>query len=192
METTTRAFLCAMFLSVVLCFSSYSQEIYKWVDEQGNVNYTTRYEWIPQEYRTQEPEPPKKTVHRQPSPFATEEEVRQFFANYFDRYTQRDLDGFLSLFSSKATQNGTDGFDDIKRIYTDFFSQSRELAYHIEDLGVEVYHNSVEARAHYELGQILKKGGKKKLWKGQIRWILSRENGALKILSLDYQHQKSS
>jgi hypothetical protein len=35
-------------------------------------------------------------------------------------------------------------------------------------------------------------GGKNKVWRGQILWILGKENGVLKIISLDYQHQKTS
>ena len=48
MESVKKAFLGAMLFSAVLSFSAYSQEIYKWVDEGGNVNYTTRYDWIPE------------------------------------------------------------------------------------------------------------------------------------------------
>lgn len=192
MESVKKAFLGAMLFSAVLSFSAYSQEIYKWVDEEGNVNYTTRYDWIPEKYRSQVPEPPQKTVHKRPSGFATEEEVSQFFATYVDRYNQKDINGFLSLFSPEATQNGIQRYDDIKRLYTGFFDQSREIAYGMEGLGVEIHHNAVEAKASYELHQIPKKRGEKKTWKGDIRWILIRENGALRILALDYQHKKSS
>jgi hypothetical protein len=31
------------------------------------------------------------------------------------------------------------------------------------------------------------KGGEKQTWKDQIRWVLVREEGDLKVLSLDYQ-----
>jgi hypothetical protein len=34
-------------------------------------------------------------------------------------------------------------------------------------------------------------GGEKKVWRGNVHWVLGKENGALKIISLDYQHQKS-
>jgi hypothetical protein len=30
-------------------------------------------------------------------------------------------------------------------------------------------------------------GGEKKVWRGQVRWVLNKENGVLKIVSLDYQ-----
>jgi hypothetical protein len=122
---------------------------------------------------------------------ATEEEVRQFFANYTERYTQKDLDGFLSLFSSRAVLNRQDGLERIRKIYTDFFNQSQEIRYYVENISIEIYQNGVEVKARYELVQLLKKSGDKKVWRGDIRWALVKEDGALKILSLDYQHQKS-
>jgi hypothetical protein len=54
---------------------------------------------------------------------------------------------------------------------------------------IEIYQNAVEAKARYEIEQLMKIGGEKKVWRGQIRWILGKEDGVLKILSLDYQHQ---
>ena len=122
---------------------------------------------------------------------ATEEEVRQFFANYTERYTQKDLDGFLSLFSPGAVQNRQDGLEGIRKIYGNFFKQSQEIEYHIDDIKIEIYQNAAEVKARYELVQLLKKSGEKKIWRGDIRWTLVKENGALKILSLDYQPQKS-
>ena len=130
----------------------------------------------------------------QPSPpllIATEEEVKQFLVNYVDRYTQKDLDGFLSLFSSRAVQNHRDGLERIRAIYANYFNQSQEIQYQMKDTKIEIYQNGVEVKARYEVNQILKKGGEKKVWKGNIRLVLVKEDGALKILSLDYQHQKS-
>jgi ketosteroid isomerase-like protein len=122
-----------------------------------------------------------------PPLIATEEEIRQFFATYIDRYTQKDLDGFLSLFSSKAVQNQKDGIERIKKIYGDFFNKSKELRYQIEEMRIEIYQNGVEVEARYELGQMPMKGGEQRAWRGQIRWRLVRESEALKILSIDYQ-----
>jgi hypothetical protein len=122
---------------------------------------------------------------------ATEEEVKQFLANYIDLYTKKDLDGFISLFSSRAVQNRRDGMDTIRRIYTNFFNESQEIRYQMENTKIEIYQNAVEVKASYELDQMLRKGGEKKVWRGHIRFVLVKENGALRILSLDYQHQKS-
>ena len=122
-----------------------------------------------------------------PPLIAKEEEVREFFLNYVDRYTQRDIDGFLSLFSSKAIQNQKHGIEGIKKIYGDFFNKSKELRYQIEEMKIEIYQNGVEVKARYEVDQMPMKGGDKRVWRGQIRWRLVRESGALEILSIDYE-----
>ena len=126
-----------------------------------------------------------------PSLIATGEEVRQFFADYVERYNQKDIDGFLSLFSPKAIQNQREGFNEIRSIYSDFFNKSRKLRYHLEDMKINVYQNAAEARGHYTLAQKQKRRWKEKVWKGDIRWVLVRENGALKIRALDYMAEKS-
>jgi hypothetical protein len=127
-----------------------------------------------------------------PSLVATEGEVRQFFAHYIERYNQRDRVGFLSLFSSKAILNQEDGLERIRKTYGGFFDQSKELRYRMQDIKIEIYQNAVEVEAHFVLDQIVKKGGKEKVFKGRIRWTLVREGGVLKILSLDNQPEKSS
>jgi len=132
----------------------------------------------------------------------TEEEVRQFLEHYRDRYVHQDIDGFLSLFSSKAVQNGREGFDEIKKIYSDFFHQSHEIQYHLEDTRIEIYQevlisglfyeHAALVEARYQVDQTLAKKGEKRVWRGDIRWILVRENGALKILYLRFKHKESA
>jgi hypothetical protein len=126
-----------------------------------------------------------------PPLIAREEEVEQFFSNYVDRYNRKDIGGFLSFFSSKAVQNQKDGIEGIRTIYTKFFDESRSLRYQIEGEKTEIYQNRVEVRARFRVDQTLKKGKKEVVWIGNIRWVLGREDGALKILSLDYQNEKS-
>ena len=75
-------------------------------------------------------------------------------------------------------------------MYANFFEQSQELQYQIRNMQVEPNPKGVEVKARYELGQVSKEGGEKKVWKGDIRWFLVREEEGFKILSLDYQHQK--
>jgi hypothetical protein len=128
---------------------------------------------------------------RRPALVASEEEVRAFFGNYTMIYNQKNIEGFLSFFSPQAVQNQTDRYEEIKRIYTRFFRQSAELSYQIEGLKIEVYENGAEAMAQFQIDQVLRAGGERKTWKGSIRWVLHKENGALRIISLDYQNQKS-
>jgi curved DNA-binding protein CbpA len=123
-----------------------------------------------------------------PPPIATEEEVKKLFNQYVERYNKKDIQGFLSLFSPKAIQNQKDALDGIRRIYENFFYQSQELRYSVEDMKVEIYQNAVEVKARYEVDQMLRTDGERKIWKGLVQWMLVKEDGVLKIISLNYRH----
>jgi ketosteroid isomerase-like protein len=137
------------------------------------------------------PTPAEEKIPELPPLLAQEEEVDQFFSNYVDRYNRKDIGGFLSFFSSKAVQNQKDGFEVVRSIYTKFFDESRALRYQIEDKRTEIYQNRVEVNARFRVEQTLKKGKKQMVWTGNVRWVLGREGGVLKIVSLDYQNEKS-
>jgi hypothetical protein len=126
-----------------------------------------------------------------PSLMATEQEVRGFFDQYIERYNKMDIDGFLWLFSLKAKQNQRDGLPEIRIIYSDFFKQTISLQNSIEDMKIEIYQNAAQVKARYVVAQELKKGGEKRVLKGSGRWVLIKENGMLKILSVDYKHEKT-
>jgi len=134
----------------------------------------------------------EKVVSFPPPSLVKEEEVKRFFSNYIDRYHQKDIDGFLSFFSSEALQNQKDGLEAIRNIYTKFFDQSQELRYRVEGMKIGIYQNAVEVRARFRVGQTLKRRGGEKVWTGTIHWVLVKEDGALKIISLNYQNQKST
>src|SRR4030042_1767573 len=132
----------------------------------------------------------ERVVSSRPSPFAKEEEVKQFFSNYIDRYHKKDIDGFLSFFSSKVLQNQKEGLKEIRKIYTKYFDQSQDLRYHVAGMKIEIYQNMVEVKARFRVDKRLKKRGEEKVWAGNIRWVLVKEDGNLKISSLDYQNEK--
>jgi len=131
-------------------------------------------------------------TRQSPSLLATKAEVDRFFSTYVELYSRKDVQGFLSLFSVKAIQNKKDDLEAIRKIYTDFFSQSLELRYQIEEVSQEIYENGVEVKARYLISQVLKGNRKERGWNGRIRWILVKEDGILKILSLDHQHERVS
>ncbi|HUL30434.1 MAG TPA: hypothetical protein VLZ03_08270, partial [Thermodesulfobacteriota bacterium] len=126
-----------------------------------------------------------------PSLMATDKEVNDFFEKYTERYQKKDLDGFLWLFSLKAMQNQRGGLPEIRQTYSDFFNRSQSLKNSIEGMKIEIYQNAVEVKARYMIDQILKERGEKRVWKGSIRWVLTKEEGTLKILSLDYHHERT-
>jgi ketosteroid isomerase-like protein len=131
-----------------------------------------------------------RVISSRTSPLAKEEEVKHFFSNYVDRYNRRDVGGFLSLFSSRAIQNRTDRSEAIRNFYTTFFNQSQDVRYQIEGMKIDISQSRVDVKARFRVDQKLKKDGEEKLWKGNVRWVLVKEEGRLKISSLDYQNEK--
>ena len=125
-----------------------------------------------------------------PSLLATEDEVKKFFNNYVNYYNRKDAKGILSLFSSKAIQNQKDGLEEIRKIYADFLSEDQEIRYFLHDMKIEIYQNAVEVKVRYEIEQIVKETGEKEVWRGPIRWVLIKEDGKLKILSMDYKYHR--
>jgi len=120
-----------------------------------------------------------------------ESDVRQFLGRYADRYNQKDIDGFISFFSPKAVQNQKDDIEKIRKVYANFFQHNEKLRYKIRDVEIQPHKDGFQVFANYELEGILKKGKERKVWRGQVRWVLIKEKGTLKVLSLDYQSQKS-
>jgi hypothetical protein len=127
-----------------------------------------------------------------PRLIATDIEVNQFFNHYIERYTKKDRDGFLRLFSSRALQNQRAELEEIRESVSNFFNESLALQFGIEDQKVEIYENAVEVKARYKIEQIVEISREKRVFRGRIRWVLTKENGELKILSIDYQHDKAS
>jgi len=123
---------------------------------------------------------------------ATDIEVSQFFNHYIERYTRKDRDGFLRLFSSRVLQNQRAELEEIRESVSNFFNESLSLQYEIEDRKVEIYENVVEVKARYKIEQIVEINGEKRVFRGRIRWVLTKEDGELKILSIDYQNEKAS
>ena len=123
---------------------------------------------------------------------ATDGEVHQFFNHYIERYARKDREGFLSLFSSRALQNQRAEREEIRESYSHFFNESLELRFEIEDQKVEIYENAVEVKARYKIEQLVEITGERRVFRGRIRWVLTKEGGELKILSIDYQHEKNA
>jgi len=119
---------------------------------------------------------------------ATDQEVREFFDQYVERYNNRDIEAFLLFFSLKAKQNQRIGLPEIRAIYNDLFSRSQSLQLSLEKMKIEIYQNAVEVRTQFMVNQVLKEGGEKKVWRGDARWILAREDKKLQILSIDYEY----
>ena len=141
------------------------------------------------------PEPVKEKEQRvasvSPSAIASDLEVRNFFDNYLVKYNRKEINSFIALFSVKAIQNQKDDVEKIRKTYENFFAQMESVNYQIAITGIEAKQDRLEVKAQYALEGIVAKGRKMQTWKGQARWVLIKEDGALKVLSLDYQPQSS-
>jgi len=141
------------------------------------------------------PEPVKEKEQRvasvSPAAIASDLEVRNFFDNYLVKYNRKEINSFIALFSAKAIQNQKDDVEKIRKTYENFFAQMESVNYQIAITGIEPKQDRLEVKAQYTLEGIVAKGRKMQTWKGQVRWLLIREDGALKVLSLDYQAQSS-
>ena len=143
---------------------------------------------------TQVPSPkpvaPIAAIPPAPEPFAKENEVREFLAKYVDRYTQRDIEGFLSFFSPMAIQNQKDGIEQIRKIYSRQFELYDRFEYQLKNPKIEILEKSVKARASYEIEQFSKKGETKQV-RGDIEWKLIKEGKELKVLTIEYKPEKT-
>ncbi len=137
------------------------------------------------------PRPPSSAVQKEekPSSLMQEEEVRRFLSTYVERYNQRDIDGFLSLFSPKVIQNRKDGIEKIRKAYTQLFSESEKLTYQVRDTKIDPLRETARVWASYEIEQVLKAGGVR-TWKGDIEWLLMKEAGDLKISTIQYRYDR--
>jgi general secretion pathway protein A len=118
-----------------------------------------------------------------------EERVEQFFLDYESRYEDRDLAGFLSFFSSRAIQNGTQGLDEIERVYSDLFAESQDLRLHMNSPWITFGDEEVEVIAQCEIERTTRSEGEDVVWVGTIRWVLSTEKGEFKIHAIDYEQE---
>ncbi len=134
----------------------------------------------------QKPAPSIAALPPLPHPFVKENEIRRFLASYIDRYINKDLEGFLSLFSSRALQNQRDGIDQIRKIYSRQFELYERFNYRLVDPKIEILEKTAKVRALYEIDQFSKRGEVKKL-RGEIEWDLVKEDGELKVLAIQYR-----
>ena len=127
---------------------------------------------------------PKETV---PPPLAKEEEVIEFLTRYVNQYVGKDVERFLSFFSPQVVQNQRFDYNAIKNMYTKFFEESQKLKYRVKPETIEISPSEAKVRGTYRIEQETK-SGQNKMWAGNIEWTLIREQGTLKVRTLQYQH----
>jgi ketosteroid isomerase-like protein len=120
-----------------------------------------------------------------PSPF-TEAEARQFIDEYRERFARRDLDAYMALFSREATENRMLPYADIQMAYKRTIALSQSIQYQLKIYSIQTDAKSAFVQGRYEILQAFKKGGKARLMKGDIQWVLAWEDGSLKIREINY------
>jgi len=120
-----------------------------------------------------------------PAPF-TEEEARQFINEYKERFARMDLDAYMALFSREATENRMLPYADIEMAYKRTIALSQSIQYQVKIYSIQTHAKSAFVQGQYEILQAFKKGGKARVMKGDIQWVLAREDGSLKIREINY------
>jgi tetratricopeptide (TPR) repeat protein len=115
---------------------------------------------------------------------ALDSEVNAFIDQYTQAYELGDIDQFMSFYSKSAIENNSLRYDEIRNGYQKNFRVSR-YAYSLRDPLIEENDGNVILTGAYFIKRI--QGGPLDIIaQGHIRWTLTRENGALKILRADY------
>ncbi|HXX81231.1 MAG TPA: LysM peptidoglycan-binding domain-containing protein [Thermodesulfovibrionales bacterium] len=111
-------------------------------------------------------------------------EIKVFIDQYIQAYELGDIDKFMLFYSKSAIENNSLRYDEIRNVYQKNFENSR-YTYSLRDPLVERSNGNVILTGTYIIKRIVGEplGG---ITQGHIRWTLTRENGALKILSVDY------
>lgn len=120
-----------------------------------------------------------------PAPF-TEEEARQFINEYKERFARRDLDAYMALFSREAAENRMLPYADIQMAYKRTIALSHSIQYQIKIYSIQTQGKSAFVQGRYEILQTFKRGGKARVMKGDIQWVLAWEDGSLKIREINY------
>ena len=116
-----------------------------------------------------------------------ETEVFLFLAQYIVAYEEGDILRFMDLFSKSAIENNNLHYTDIKRFYTKNFEGGR-YNYTLRNVRIRKSEEPVVVSGDYSISKGTE-GDKGIKTEGTIRWNLSKENGNLRIMRVDYERR---
>jgi hypothetical protein len=116
----------------------------------------------------------------------TVEEVEQFIHQYKARFVKMDLDPFIELFSREAVENRMIPYSDIREAYRSTIAYNQSILYHLKIYSIQAYTQRAFVRGRYEITQTIRKGGKKRAFRGDIQWDIVHEDGSLKVREVNY------
>jgi hypothetical protein len=97
-----------------------------------------------------------------------------------------DLDACMELFSKDAVENKMISYSDIREAYRSTIAHSKSIIYKLKIYSIQTYARSAFVMDYYEIVQTLKKGGKERIFRGDIQWNIIQENSSLKIREVNY------
>jgi hypothetical protein len=114
-------------------------------------------------------------------------QVHLFAGQYRKAYEEGDIEKFMSLFSKSAIENDRMNYEEIRRAYKKNFESSR-YRYILDNVrSVKNGDGAIVAATYVIRKQDENGGGIVK--QGDIRWLLVRESGALKIAKVNYERR---
>jgi len=125
---------------------------------------------------------PSVQANKQNNP-ESETEVFLFLSRYTGAYERGDIAAFLDLFSKDAVENNSLSYSDIRQFYARNFKASR-YRYALENVVIEDRGDSVIVGGNY---RIMSADGVTLKAHGFIQWALTRNEGSLKIMRIDYE-----
>ncbi|HAM51443.1 MAG TPA: hypothetical protein DCP92_12425 [Nitrospiraceae bacterium] len=111
-----------------------------------------------------------------------ESEVYLFLSIYINAYEKGSMQEFLSLFSKAAIEENGQHYDEMRRAYQKNFI-SKGYKYTVKNIQIREKGDTIIVNGVYHTEKM---DGTEKAFKGDIRWILTREEGDFKIARVDY------
>ncbi len=113
------------------------------------------------------------------------DEVRAFIDRYVRLYEDGDLDGFMTLFSSDATENGV-SISELEGKYRSIFHRAINR-YELSNVTVKIMKGGVaRIRGRYSIKRITPDDNRIYRFEGNITWILKKMKGGIEIIDLRY------
>ncbi len=130
-------------------------------------------------------QPPDKT-RGQDIPENVREEAHLFIVLYILAYDKGDIEDFINFYSKSAIENNKMDYEHIRKAYKKNFKKGK-YQYGLNNVQFKSSGDDIIVTGEYILKNISKE--KAIPVKGNIRWVLSREDGALKIMKSDYDRK---
>ncbi len=129
----------------------------------------------------------KGTAHEEvpgPSHEATQDnEVNLFMDQYIGAYEAGDIDKFMALYSNSAVENNLH-YNDIRLAYQKRFGGSH-YAYALSNIQMR----KVDGRIILTGAYSIRTADGSAVFRGDISWTLSKENGVLRIIKVEYNNK---